>query len=121
MLDYLQKQGLFKPELLNRFDDVVTFKPLGLDQIRKVARLMLQELMDTMDKQDVTLTFDEAVLEKVAEDGVDEEFGARPLRRYIQDTIEDLLAQKRLTKEIDRGSKVLVTIDGTGAYKLTIT
>lgn len=121
LLDYLQKQGLFRPELLNRFDDVVTFKPLGLEQIRKVARLMLQQLMDNMDKQDITLTFDEAVLEKVAEEGVDEEFGARPLRRYIQDTIEDLLAQKRLTKEIDRGSKVLVTIDGTGAYKLTIT
>lgn len=121
LLDYLQKQGLFKPELLNRFDDVVMFKPLGIEQIRKVARLMLQQLMDNMDKQDITLTFDEAVLEKIAEEGVDEEFGARPLRRYIQDTIEDLLAQKRLTKEIDRGSKVLVTIDGTGAYKLTIT
>lgn len=120
LLTYLQEKGIFKPELLNRFDDVVTFKPLGADQITKVIKLLLQDLQGVMDKQDITVTFDDAVVEKIASEGVDTEFGARPLRRYIQDTIEDLFAQKRLTKEIDRGAKVLVTIDGTGAFKLSV-
>ena len=121
LLEYLQSKNIFKPELLNRFDDVITFKPLGQEQITKVTKLLLQELQDTMDKQDITLSYDEAVIEKIAKEGFDEEFGARPLRRYLQDTIEDLLAQKRLTKEIDRGKKVAVSIDGTGAFVLTIT
>jgi len=121
LLEYLQSKGIFRPELLNRFDDVVTFRPLGPEQITKVTKLLLQELQGSMDKQDITLSFDDAVIEKIAQEGFDEEFGARPLRRYLQDTIEDLIAQKRLTKEIDRGKKVTVSIDGTGAFQVNIT
>jgi len=121
LLDFLQIKGIFKPELLNRFDDVITFKPLAGDEVKQVVRLLLQNFANMLQKEDITLTFDDAVVEKIAKEGFDEEFGARPLRRYIQDTIEDAIAQKRLTNEIKRGSKVACFVDGTGAIALTIT
>ena len=121
LLEQLQTKGIFKPELLNRFDDIVTFNPLGPEQVVAVTKLMLDELTKNMEKQDITLSFDEAVIEKITKEGFDEDFGARPLRRYLQDTVEDMIAQKRLTKEIDRGSKVAFIIDGTGALHATVT
>ncbi len=121
LLEQLQTKGIFKPELLNRFDDVVTFKPLGPEQVTSVTKLMLNALAKAMQKQDITLTFDEAVIEKITKEGFDQDFGARPLRRYLQDTVEDMIAQKRLTKEIDRGSNVAFVIDGTGALHADIT
>lgn len=121
LLEQLQSKGLFKPELLNRFDDVVIFHPLGPDHVKAVINLLLDQLKKTMADQDITLTFDEAVLAKIAQEGFDPQFGARPLRRYIQDTIEDIIAQKRLTKEIDRGKTVSFSLDGTGALTATIT
>jgi ATP-dependent Clp protease ATP-binding subunit ClpC len=115
LMDQLQSQGIFKPELLNRFDDVVIFKPLGPEQVTLVVKLMLDSLKQDMEKQDIKIYFDDAVVAKIAQEGFDKDFGARPLRRYIQDTIEDLIAQKRLTKEIDRGKTVTFSLDGTGA------
>jgi ATP-dependent Clp protease ATP-binding subunit ClpC len=120
LLEFLQTKGIFKPELLNRFDDVVIFKPLGDNQIIAVTKLLLNQLKSTMAVQDVTLSFDDAVVAKIAQEGFDKDFGARPLRRYIQDTIEDIIAQKRLTKEIDRGKVVSFTLDGTGALQVSI-
>ncbi|MGI8419549.1 MAG: hypothetical protein ACR2LN_02795, partial [Candidatus Levyibacteriota bacterium] len=66
------------------------------------------------------LSFDAAVIAKIAEEGFDPEFGARPIRRYIQDTIEDMIAQKKLTKEIVRGKSVSFSLDGTGTLITTI-
>jgi len=115
LLDQLQSKGLFKPELLNRFDDVVIFKPLGPDQVTQVVKLLLEQLKKDMEKQDIKIYFDDAVVAKIVQEGFDKDFGARPLRRYIQDTIEDTIAQKKLTKEIDRGKTVTFSLDGTGA------
>jgi ATP-dependent Clp protease ATP-binding subunit ClpA len=121
LLEQLQTKGLFKPELLNRFDDIVTFNPLGPEQVNAVVKLLLDELKRNMEKQDITVTFDDAVIEKIIKEGFDKDFGARPLRRYLQDSVEDIIAQKRLTKEIDRGKKVAFSIDGTGALHADIT
>jgi len=120
LLDQLQSQGIFKPELLNRFDDVVIFKPLGKEQVTAVVRLLLEALKNDMEKQDIKVYFDDAVIAKIAQEGFDAEFGARPLRRYIQDTIEDVIAQKKLTKEIIRGKTVTFSLDGTGALHTAI-
>lgn len=121
LLEQLQSKGIFKPELLNRFDDVVIFQPLGPEQVNAVINLLLDQLKKTLAEQDIKITFDPAVIAKIAEEGFDPEFGARPLRRYIQDTIEDIIAQKKLTKEIDRGKTVAFSLDGTGALHATIT
>ena len=120
LLDHLQTKGIFKPEFLNRFDDVITFRPLGDEQVTKVVKLLLDDIAKTLSDQDIKVTFNDAVIEKICKEGFDAEFGARPLRRYIQDTIEDMISQKKLTKEIDRGKSVTFAIDGTGALSLNI-
>lgn len=120
LLEQLQTKGLFKPELLNRFDDVVIFKPLGQEQVLAVVNLLLNSLKKQMDDQDILLSFDEAVIEKICKEGFDQDFGARPLRRYIQDTIEDMIAQKRLTNELSRGKSMAFSIDGTGALQASV-
>lgn len=121
LLEYLQQNQIFKPELLNRFDDVVTFAPLGPDALKQIVILLLTGIAKQLAEQDITITFDEKVLEKIVHDGADIEFGARPLRRYIQDQLEDLIAQKKLKDEIKRGSKVQVTTDATNAIAVIVT
>ncbi len=120
LLDYLQTKNLFKPELLNRFDGVITFKPLGTAQVTQVVNLLLKSLTKSLEDQDIKLVFEPAVIEKISNEGFDPEFGARPLKRYIQDNIEDMIAQKKLTKELDRGKTATFSIDGTGALNLTV-
>lgn len=120
LLEELETKGIFKPELLNRFDDIVIFKPLGPEQVTQVVKLLLAQLKEKMEKQDIKVYFDDAVVAKIASEGFDKDFGARPLRRYIQDTIEDLIAQKKLTNEIKRGNTVTFSLDGTGAMHLGI-
>lgn len=110
LLDYLQSSHIMRPELLNRFDDVVIFKPLGEHEMLQITQLMLQEVVQRLQEQDVTFTYDEKLLAKVAREGYDQQFGARPLRRYIQDNVEDMLAQRRLRDEIGRGNSVFMTV-----------
>jgi ATP-dependent Clp protease ATP-binding subunit ClpC len=114
LLNFLQAKGVFKPELLNRFDDVIVFKPLGQEQITQIVKLMLLEVVKKLLEKDITVNFDDKVLQKIATDGFDKDFGARPLRRYIQDRIEDDIAQKMLKDEIKRGDKISVSVDTAG-------
>ena len=71
-----------------------------------------------MEEKDITLTFDEKVLQKIVAEGINEEFGARPLKRYMQETIEDMLSQKLLNDELQRGSSVTMTVDSTNNLQL---
>ena len=120
LLNHLQINAIFKPELLNRFDDVVTFKPLGPNEVTQIVKLMLTSLTKTLAEQDIKLVVDDKVLAKIANEGFDRDFGARPLRRYIQDNIEDLIAQKKLTNEITRGKTVTFLVDATDKLQITI-
>lgn len=121
LLGYLQSKGIFKPELLNRFDDVITFKPLDDSDVLKVIKLLLEQTTKTLAEQDITITFDDALIERIAKEGFDKEFGARPLRRYIQDNIMDVIAQKKLTKELTRGKAVTMSINGMDQIQAVIT
>ena len=111
LLDYLQKNAIFAPELLNRFDDIIVFKPLNPSEISQIAKLLLSGLASKMSAQDIVLNFDQRAIERIAQGGFSEEFGARPLARYIQDNVEDVIAKKILSGEINRGDKVLVSVD----------
>ncbi|OGH39098.1 MAG: hypothetical protein A3B44_03300 [Candidatus Levybacteria bacterium RIFCSPLOWO2_01_FULL_38_21] len=113
LLEFLQTKGILKPELLNRFDGIIVFKPLGQEEIQQVTKILLKELSDRMLEQDITVSFDKTAIEKIIREGFDEEFGARPINRYIQDNIEDLLAQKILKDEIKRGDKLLITVNNS--------
>lgn len=120
LLDQLMANKLFKPELLNRFDDVIIFKPLGQAEVKQVVGLMLKKITMDLDKQDIKISFDDAVIEKIVQEGYDQEFGARPLRRYIQDNIEDQIAKRKLTGEIARGKTVNIGVDGAGNIQVSV-
>ena len=121
LLECLQTNGIFKPELLNRFDEVITFKPLGENELSAIITLLLNDLKKRMEEKDIYLSFDNLIINKIGKEGFDEQFGARPLRRYIQDNLEDLLAQKLLKDEIKRGDKILVSVDQNNQINFTPT
>jgi ATP-dependent Clp protease ATP-binding subunit ClpC len=114
LVNYLETKGIFKPELLNRFDDVITFKPLTQAEITEIAKLMLISVAKELTAKDITVYFDEKIIGKIVAEGFDKDFGARPLRRFIQDKIEDLIAQQILKDEIKRGDKLQVSVDASG-------
>lgn len=106
LLDFLQKQGEFRPEFLNRFDAVIVYKPLTQDQTEQVATLLLADLNRRLKQKDVQLKITDELVGKLAKLGYSPEFGARPLRRVIQDKVENLFAKKLLSGEIKRGDEV---------------
>ena len=113
LLDYLQKKAIFTPELLNRFDEIVMFKPLERFEISRVTELILKELVAKLSAQDIFLSVSPEANEKISRDGFNAEFGARPLRRYVQDKVEDVIAKKILQGELNRGDKVLISLDSS--------
>jgi ATP-dependent Clp protease ATP-binding subunit ClpC len=120
LLENLQQKGIFRPEFLNRFDAVVVFRPLTKEEMISVVRLMLNSLCKKLLEKDITASFDQNAIEKITQDGFDQEFGARPLQRFIQDNVEDLLAQKMLKEEIKRGDKVLVSASDANMITITV-
>jgi ATP-dependent Clp protease ATP-binding subunit ClpC len=111
LINYLETQGIFKPELLNRFDDIITFKPLTQNEIKQIVKLMLIGVSKELTAKDITVYFDDKIIDKIVSEGFDKDFGARPLRRFIQDKIEDIIAQEILKDQIKRGDKIEVSID----------
>ena len=110
LLEKLQREATFKPEFLNRFDDIVVYKPLSPQEVEQVVALMVNELAARLKNQDVALTIDPSVLSFIATAGYDPTYGGRPLRRYIADNLEEKIAEKILAGEIKRGSQVKVSI-----------
>ncbi len=102
VLDAIQQQGIFKPEFINRFDAAILFEPLSKENLMKIASLMLQELAKRLEQQQLQFQFGDDLTAKVAELGYEPQYGARPMRRVIQDKIEDLIAKKILTGEIQK-------------------
>jgi len=109
LLDFLQKQGIFAPEFLNRFDAVVAFHPLSREQIVQVAQLMLSELAKRMLEKEITVQFTPEAVQKLAQAGFDPVYGARPMRRAIQDRAENMIANNLLAGKITRGQRVLIS------------
>ena len=110
LMEKLQKEGIFRPEFLNRFDDIVLFKPLSPDEVKQIVGLLTNQLAQRLNKQDIEISFDDTALGWLAQKGFDPTYGARPLRRVIQNEIESNLSKKILSGEISRGSKVGVSL-----------
>ena len=101
----------FKPEFLNRIDDIIVFRALTEDDVRNVSNLLLKELKQRVASQmEIQLKFGDAVKKLIFEKGYDKKYGARPLKRAIQTNIEDELAEAVLKGEIKRGDTVQVTV-----------
>ena len=101
----------FKPEFLNRIDDIIVFRALIEDDVRNISNLLLKELKQRVASQmEIQLKFGDAVKKLIFEKGYDKKYGARPLKRAIQTNIEDELAEAVLKGEIKRGDTVQVTV-----------
>jgi ATP-dependent Clp protease ATP-binding subunit ClpA len=109
-IDQLINSGQFKPELLNRFDEIVLFGPLKPQELSQVVALMMREINQTLSNQNITVELTPAAIQKVVEVGYDPRLGARPMRRALQRAVEDTIAQRILRKEISSGDHV--TLDG---------
>jgi ATP-dependent Clp protease ATP-binding subunit ClpB len=106
----------FRPELLNRIDEVVVFHSLGKQNIKGIVTFQLARLVARLKAQDITLTVSDAAVSAVAEGGYDPEYGARPLKRYIQQHIENPLSRVLLAGQVAPHSAVLVDIDDLGEF-----
>jgi ATP-dependent Clp protease ATP-binding subunit ClpB len=102
----------FRPEFINRIDDVVVFHPLGREQTRAIAEIQLAGLRARLAEMDIGLSIDVEALDKLAEAGFDPVYGARPLKRAIQHSLENPLAQAILAGGYGRGDTIRVSYDG---------
>lgn len=109
MLAELKKA--FRPEFLNRIDDMIVFHSLEREDLRKIVNLMSQQLIDRLKEQHIDLELTEAALEKIAKEGYDPEYGARPLRRSLQKHVEDRLSEELLKGTAIAGQHIVFDVE----------
>lgn len=107
----------FRPEFLNRIDESIVFHALEKEHIRKIVRLLTDQLVDQLAEQDIELRITPAALDILAEEGYDPEYGARPLRRAIQTLVEDLLSDEIIAGRVGAGDKITI---GGSQGKITL-
>jgi ATP-dependent Clp protease ATP-binding subunit ClpB len=107
-------RATFRPEFLNRLDETVLFKPLQKEELMSILDLMLRSIEDRLSEKQVTMTLTDVAKELLLREGYDPAFGARPLRRYLQRTLETLLARAIISGEVQDGDHVSIGIkDGS--------
>ncbi len=97
---------VFKPEFLNRVDDIIVFNKLTHDEIKEIAGNMLNSLKERLSAMEIEIEFTDAAKDKLADEGFDDTYGARPLRRTIRSKIEDVVSEKILDGSISKGDKI---------------
>ena len=103
---------IFRPEFLNRVDDIIVFKPLNEEEIRQIVRIQINKIIKMTDEAGVKLDVDDSAICFIAKAGFDPQFGARPVKRAIQDHLLNTLSMKLLSGEIDRDKSITVSADG---------
>ena len=97
----------FKPEFLNRVDDIIVFKQLKKEDIKEIAKRLLDILAKRLSARDITIEFTDEAISKIADEGFDPVYGARPLKRAIQTKIEDKLSEEMLDNKIKDGMSII--------------
>ena len=110
-VDELLGSHVFHPEFLNRFDEMVVFAPLQKDELLKVVDLILADVNKNLSSQNVTVKVSDEAKLHLVEAGYDPRLGARPMRRVVQKTVENMMAKKMLAKEVDAGDTVEISLD----------
>jgi ATP-dependent Clp protease ATP-binding subunit ClpC len=110
----------FRPEFLNRLDEIIVFSQLTKPNVRQIADIMVNQLCDLVAKQGLNLEVTDAVKEKLTDEGYNPVYGARPLRRAIMHLLEDNLAGSLLNTEFKKGSKIIVNLDSNGEVEITL-
>ena len=103
--------NIFRPEFLNRFDDIVLFKPLGQDELMQVVDLMIASVNKTLDSQKIIVSVTEDVKKYLVKVGYDPKLGARPMRRMVQRVVENTVANQMLSGALQPGSSIEITLD----------
>ncbi len=111
IINALIADKLYAPELINRFDDVIIFEPLKSDEQKQIATLMLAELSARIKEKGYTLVVNDALLNALAQEGYSPQFGARPMRRLIQDVVEKKIAEKIIAGSLKFGDSVAFTAE----------
>mgnify|MGYP002530903288 FL=1 len=101
----------FRPEFLNRIDEIIVFHKLNDEDIKKIIDIMINQLEKRLNAQNITLDVDEKVKELIAKKGVDKNYGARPLKRAIQSMLEDKIAEEMLDGVVKQGKKNVATVE----------
>ena len=104
----------FKPEFLNRIDVVCFFHSLTTDEIKQIAGILIKKFEKTLSERNISLEVTEAAMDYIVKQGYDVEYGARPLRRVIEQKIEDNVAEGIIDRSIEDNGKVVVDFDGEG-------
>ncbi|WP_338779315.1 ATP-dependent protease ATP-binding subunit ClpC [Metabacillus sp. FJAT-52054] len=102
----------FRPEFINRIDEIIVFHSLEKKHLKEIVTLMSSQLTKRLAEQDLSLSLTDAAIEKITEEGVDLEYGARPLRRAIQKHVEDRLSEELLKGNIDKGQSITLDVEG---------
>lgn len=119
VVNFILEKEIFSPEFLNRFDGVVVYEPLGKEHLIEIARLMLSDLSENLKKKNIKLSFGDDVAYKLAEDGFDPAFGARPMRRIVNITLGDLIGKSLIQGSVEDGDKIKI-VAGPGKEEFII-
>jgi len=104
----------FRPEFLNRIDEIVTYKPLSKEQIRSIVGLMVDALNKRLADKMLRVVLTEKAMDAVIDQGFDPAFGARPLKRYLQSKVETLIARRIIAADVRPGDILTVDVDESG-------
>jgi len=104
----------FRPEFINRIDEIIVFHKLQNEEIKQIIDIMLKQVIKRLEKQDIKIEIDEKVKDKILEKGVDTNYGARPLKRAIQTMLEDKIAESILEGKIQKGKTSTININEIG-------
>jgi ATP-dependent Clp protease ATP-binding subunit ClpB len=104
----------FRPEFLNRIDEIVFYKPLTKEEIGSIVTLLLNSLKKRLEDRQITITLTDAAKEMVIDRGFDPVYGARPLKRFLQSRVETLVAKRLIQGDVHAGQELTVDVDTTG-------
>lgn len=112
-----QLRGVYRPEFLNRFDDIIVFTPLTQNDVVAIAYLMIEKVKDRLEAKGLVFEIADDVVHALAEEGYDPAFGARPLRRVIQSRVDDAVADLLLKEDVGRRDKIIMDANGVHLEK----
>jgi ATP-dependent Clp protease ATP-binding subunit ClpB len=118
VIDFIIRQGIFSPEFINRFDGAVVYEPLSEEHLTQIAAIMFKDLGQTLQEKGIKLVTDEAAWKKLAQDGYDPAFGARPMRRVLELSVGDVIGKGILSEEIAEGDTIQI-LPGEGKEEYT--
>jgi ATP-dependent Clp protease ATP-binding subunit ClpC len=113
-----EMKQFFRPEFINRLDEIIVFRQLNKEEVKQIADIMLQQVFSRLTEQGITLSVTEKFKELLVTEGYNPSYGARPLRRAIMRLLEDVLAEEMLSGKLKEGQKAIVDVDENGQVKV---